>query len=349
MKKTTFFIFLSLFCFMSVVNAKQNELIPQYIVNEAFTGATAYPDGWADATAIFASNNAVISWTSPGADQLNLAATGSGTRGRSIVFPTSGTETKVFVDMDFMVTSAALGNKNAFGLALHDNAGLNILSLYACGNDAKWHYWNIESDSITFLNDQWGTFNRAGADLAIVNGRNVGSTIELAYATNVWYNLKAELDFGTKKVVKMTLKNITSQEQVSSDNMPFLSNTAADLTKITVRNTRSSNAGNGANANLNFSLDNFKVYKMVENTPTGLNNHSDFRIFPALTSGEVFLNGAAVNMVEVCSMTGSVVQQIKGLSQNNSINIGHLSAGTYLLRVHFADGGSMLQKVLLSK
>ena len=349
MKKTTFFISLCLFCFMSVANAKQTETVPQYIVNEMFTGATAYPDGWADATGSFPTNNATISWTSPGADQLNLAASGSGTRGRTIAFPTSGAETKVFLDMNFMVTSAVLGNKNAFGIVLHDNAGLNILSLYACGDDAKWHYWNIESDSTTFLNDTWGTFNRAGADLAIVNGRNAGSTIELAYATNVWYNLKAELDFVTKRVVKMTLKNTTSQEQISSDNMPFLNNAATDLTKINVRNSRSSNAGNGLNVNLNFSLDNFKVYKMVENTPTGLNNQSDFKIFPALTRGEVFLGGADVNMVEVCNMTGSVVQQIKGLSQNNSINIGHLSSGAYLLRVHFANGGSMIQKVLLSK
>lgn len=261
MKKLTFFLILSIFGFVGALNAAGNESVPEYIVNETFTGATAYPSGWADATTLIGTNNAGVSWSTPAADQLNVAGSGTGTRGRTIGFPTSGSESKVYLDMNFFVTSSTIGNRNALGIILHDNAGSNILSLYACGNAGKWYYWNNEKDSVTFTGN---SFTRAGADNTITNTRNIGSIIELGYATGVWFNLKAELDFATKQVVTMTLKNLSTEAEISSNGKPFLNSSAADLTKISVMNTRASNAGNGSNANLNISLDNFKVYKMVE-------------------------------------------------------------------------------------
>jgi hypothetical protein len=261
MKKITFLLIFSLLGFFGVLNAAGNESVPEYIVNETFTGATAYPSGWADATTLIGANNAGVSWTTPAADQLNVAGSGTGTRGRTIGFPTSGSESKVYVDMNFFVTSSTIGNRNALGIILHDNAGSNILSLYACGNAGKWYYWNNEKDSVTFTGS---SFTRAGADNTITNTRNSGSIIELGYATGVWFNLKAELDFATKQVVTMTLKNLSTEAEISSNGKPFLNSSAADLTKISVMNTRGSSAGNGSNANLNISLDNFKVYKMVE-------------------------------------------------------------------------------------
>lgn len=261
MKKITLLLAGIFILLSSGLRAGSAATIPSYFVEQYFTGAVAYPSGWADATTLVGSNNAGVSWSSPAANQLNVAGSGAGTRGRSISFPTSGTETTVYVDIDFFVTSAMIGTRNALGIILHDNAGANILSLYSCGSDAKWHYWNIEKDSSTFVTS---SFNRASTSVTVTNTRNAASALTLGYATGTWFNLKATLNFTTKVVTSMTLTNKTSSATATSDNMPFLNAAATDVTKISVLNTRSSNAGNGSNANLNISLDNFKTYKMIE-------------------------------------------------------------------------------------
>ncbi|MFA5046098.1 MAG: T9SS type A sorting domain-containing protein [Paludibacter sp.] len=259
MKKITrlLALFIALFC-TSVMYAAQ---VPSYIVNETFTGATAYPTGWADATTLVGSNNAGVNWTTPVADQLSLIASGSGTRGRSISFPTSGAGTTVYIDFDWFITSSMIGNRNALALILHDNVGVNIFSLYVCGSDAKFHYWNIEKDSTSFIGN---SFNRASTSTTITDSRNLGSQLNFGYSTGTWYNIKATLDFSTHIITSMKLTNKSDNSFITSDNKPFLNSTASDITKISIMNTRSSNAGNGSNANLNVSIDNFKIYTMIE-------------------------------------------------------------------------------------
>ena len=263
MRKITLLLATFIFCFLYTghVNAASKTSIPNYFVEQYFTGSVAYPSGWADATSLVGSNNATVSWTSPASNQLSMAGSGSGTRGRSISFPTSGTETTVYVDFDMFITSSFVAHKNAFAMLLHDNAGNNILSLYACGNDGKFHYWNTQKDSIAFIG---GSFNRAGNDVTICNNRNAGSQIDIPYATGVWFNIRATLDFTNKIVSSLTVTNKTTNATVTSLNQPFISSSASDISKISIMNTRSSVAGNGSNANLNASIDNFKTYKLVE-------------------------------------------------------------------------------------
>ena len=253
--------------------AKSTASIPSYFCEQYFTNSVAYPTNWADATSLIGSNNAGVSWTSPASNQINVAGSGSGTRGRSISFPTSGTESMVYVDFDFFVTASMIGSRNALGILLHDNSGNNILSLYSCGSDAKWHYWNIEKDSTTFAG---GSFNRASTSVTVTNTRNFGSQLDFAYATGSWFNIKATLNFTSKIVESMVLTKKSDGTSITSLNQPFLNAAATDVTKISLVNTRSSNAGNGSNANLNISIDNFKTYKLIDVTTTSVNiNYKD--------------------------------------------------------------------------
>ena len=237
-------------------------LVPSYIVNETFTGAIAYPTGWAVATTLVGANNGTVSWTVPATDQFNVAGAGTGTRGISMSFPTSGTEPTVYVDFDWLNTTATLGMRNAVGLILHDNAGNNILSLYACGSDAKFHYWNQDLDSAAFIGN---SFNRASAlTVDNTNSMNYQTLVNFPFAVATWYNIKATLNFTTHIVTNLTITKKSDGTNISIANMPFISTLASDVTKISLLNTRASNAGNGSNANLNASLDNFKTYKLID-------------------------------------------------------------------------------------
>lgn len=180
MRKVTVILMLSWFLAL-FTQAGTNEIGYSYFVNETFTGATAWPNAWSDAQLNTGSS---INFNTSG--QVTLSGSGSGDRGGRILFPSSNTATTVYVDFDFFIANATVGKQNALGITLTDALNNNILSVYLCGNDAKFHYWNIEKDSVTFTQQTMlDYFNRASTDLNVTNTRNVGSRLDLAFQTGV--------------------------------------------------------------------------------------------------------------------------------------------------------------------
>jgi len=249
--------------------AKQNAastMVPNYFVNESFTGAAAYPTGWSAGTALYAAN-AGVTWTAP-ADQLNVAGSGSGNRGLTINYPTSGTETSVYVSFDWIINSQTVAQKNAIGLTLHGSAATttdpkNILGLYNCGSGGFFYCWNLEKDSATFTTG--GGFARASAvSVAGTSTRNAGSNTNFALTTATAYNIRAKLNFTTHIIDSLIITKKTDNSKAIFTNLAFLSSTATDVSEISCFATKSSNAGNGGNSGFNYSIDNFQTYKLVE-------------------------------------------------------------------------------------
>ncbi len=239
----------------------QAESVSTTLNTQPFTGLSGYPTGWAatSAPAIGANTGGSIAWTS---DMMTFSAgSGSGNRGFSAACPSTGTATMVTVSYDFEITvDNGLGYRNALGVALADASGNAILCLYACGNDAKWHYWN-QSPALTVFSA--ATFNNAGADLATTNTLNSATQINVAYAKNVWYTLTATLDFTNHKVVSMSLTK-SGLAAVTVSNQDFLSASASNLNKITAFDNRSSNQGNGSNGAITAIFDNFVTGKITD-------------------------------------------------------------------------------------
>lgn len=259
MKKLTFFLILSIFGFVGALNAAGNESVPEYIINETFDGLTAYPSGWSTGTALHGGSAGLTI----GSDRLSVSASAAGgNRGLTINTPSSGTEQIVYINFDWVITSATVANRNALGLFLHDAAGLEILNLYCSGNDGKVHYQNIDNSTVAFIA---GAFNKAAADNATCNTLNESTITTCGWGAGQTINVKATLNFGTKQVtyIKLTSSNATSYE--SSDVRAFINASAANLGKISLFNSRSNNTGtNGNSVTFNVSLDNYKVYKLVE-------------------------------------------------------------------------------------
>jgi len=292
MKRITFLMVMLLSVLLSIhLSAGTKAQIPSYFVNTDFTGAAAYPTGtitnpgtWSAGTALYG-GSASISWTSPASNQLNESASaGGGNRGLTHNFTSSGTEALVYVDFDWYITSWTIGQRNAFGLTLDDNGSttgtpLTILCLYATGSDGKFHYANLDTDTIAFSTG--GTFNRASAvSVANTNSMNYQTLIDFPIATGQWYNIKATLDFTNKKVNSLTITKKSDNSTITiSTAYPFLTNASSitNVAKISLFNSRSNNTGtNGSTINFITSIDNFKVYKLIDVTTASVTiNYKD--------------------------------------------------------------------------
>ncbi len=268
MKRITFLLLLAASFFATNVLAKSDVLIPTYFVNQDFTGAVAYPTGtttnpgtWSAGTALWGAS-AGVSWTAPAANQLNIAGSGSGTRGITINYTSSGTESTVYMDYDFLYTSAYIGQKNAWGMMIDDASGNLVFCLYTCGNDGKFHVWNQDNTTAAFIG---GSFNKASSvNIAGTNELNLSTQVNLPLVTGNWYNVLASLDFTNHVILSLKITNKTTSDVVTLTNLPMVSSTATNVSKISVTNTKSSNAGNGGSANFSTSIDNFKTYKVID-------------------------------------------------------------------------------------
>lgn len=252
-------IFLIAMAIFFVAQSKATQ-VPNYIVNQDFTGLAAYPSGWSTAsTALYAASGAA---TIANNNLTISGSSGSGGRGLTVNFPTSGSEPTVYLDFDWTITSAVTGQRNALGMMINDANGKPVLCLYAAGSDAKFHYWNQNKDTVAFIA---GSFNKAsGTSITGTNILNITTAINFTYAIGITYNVKATLDFTNHNVVSLIITNKSNSTSVTVENKPFIDLTATDISKISISNTRSSIAGNGAGTNFTNSIDNFKVYKLVD-------------------------------------------------------------------------------------
>jgi len=274
MRKSTLFLFLIVALFSaSKIQAGTTTTIPEYFVNQDFNGAIAHPTGWSTAFdpnySLFGSGG--YNYTTP-VNQMNLVNGGSGNRGIKVSFPTSGTEPTVYLDFDWIITGAAVAQKNALGLFLEDNStlgfsGNDIIILYCSGTDGMIHCQNIDNSSPTFQNvTASGSFLKSGADAATCNTNNASTITTCSWTAGSTIHISATLDFVTKKVTYLKLSNAastpTSYENTTGLN--FISALATNLSKICLTNTRSSASGSGVNSALNVGIDNFKTYKLKE-------------------------------------------------------------------------------------
>lgn len=255
----------------------------KYIVNENFTGWFAWPSGWSQAVT---GGGAVAI-----ADSIRYYGSGSGNRGADMVFPFYTDSSTVYVNFDLFIASATVARNNAFALflsgtnsgAISTSTAFNdlITGVYLAGTSKKFHVWNMDikgpvpvakPDTIVPA-FTWGAFARPGTSNTICDSINASTKTNVDYVTNKWYNLIFKLNFATKMMdITITQKDNEINTQTITD-LKFISNTANDIKRIGMMNTRSTTSyigvtgatavGNGANANLSAFLDNLKVYRKV--------------------------------------------------------------------------------------
>jgi hypothetical protein len=247
-----------------------------YIFNEAFGAkAVTLPTGWAankyyaglTTTGINASASAVVD-TLPGAGWLYISGSGSGNRGVSVDFPTSGTESMVDIEYDWFTGNPGSEANKMVDMNFTDASGNSILYLYAenwTGTGVTNHLHCLNLDPTVIPSGA----NRDVPLVAIAANTNTlfgKSTSAYAFGVNTnWYNIKARFDFVNKKIVSIT---VTSNGQTATaSNLPFISSLPASVSKLscaTYRNAASNNngtgsSGNGSNAYLAYKIDNFKM------------------------------------------------------------------------------------------
>ncbi len=252
-----------------------SETVKTYFVNQDFTGVAAHPAGWSSGTdanfSLFGSG--AFNYNTP-SDRLNLTGGGTGNRGIKVTFPTSGSESLVYLDFDWIITGATVGRLNALGLYLQDNVAASftttgdVLILYCSGTDGKIHCQNIDNMNAVFQNNSAsGSFLKAGTSDALCNSANSSTITTCSWAAGNIINIKATLNFSTHVITYLKISNtttgLTSYENTAGLN--FISNTASNLSKICLTNTRTNSTGtNGSNTALNVGIDNFQTYKTTD-------------------------------------------------------------------------------------
>ncbi|VBB48022.1 exported hypothetical protein [uncultured Paludibacter sp.] len=85
-------------------------------------------------------------------------------------------------------------------------------------------------------------------------------------------------------------------------------------------------------------------------TSTGVDGvHADLQIYPTLSMGNVYVNAENVNSVDVLSLSGQVMREVKSSGNQTTVNLNGLIKGTYLLKVNFNDNSYKIQRVVLFK
>lgn len=262
----------------------------QYLINENFDGRVALPTGWSfingNTTGVFG-RNAGISYV----DGVKMSAAGSGNRGGEVQFVVSPDSSTIYVEMDLKVDKSVINYRNTFQFFLLGSKSRNlaandgtqfadvIAGLYWVGSSGKFHVWNRDVkglapiDPVTelptgdtipvFTTGQYPGFNRAGVSLAASDSLNLSTITDVTYAYNEWFNLVFKLDFVNKKV-DVTITQLSNPENTQTiTDLDFITPTSTDVVRFGMLNNRASNQGNASNADLDATVDNFKVYQKV--------------------------------------------------------------------------------------
>ena len=275
-------LFMGLFMMVSLIPAQQ--YWNQYLVNEDFNGRVTLPEGWS-----FLSGTTAVFGRGGGAsypDGLRITGSGSGNRGGEFKFPLTPDSTTIYVDLDLLVTKSAINYRNTFQFYLLGNNSLNVNSstgteyadviagIYLVGSSGKFHVWNndvkgpspVETpDAIVpvLSSGQFPAFRRAGVNAFATDSMNLSTITNVDRIAAEWYNLVFKLNFSTKKIdVTITQKTNPENTQTFTD-LDFISKTAVDFGSIGMVNNRASNQGNAANADIDATVDNFKIYQKV--------------------------------------------------------------------------------------
>lgn len=255
-----------------------------YLINQDFDGIQTLPEGWSyisGTTAVFG-RAAGISYV----DGIRLSGAGGGNRGGEVKFPFTADSTVVYVDLDLLVAKSVVNSRNTFQFYLLGSKSLNvnandgsafadaIAGIYWAGASGKFHIWNkdIKGPSPVETPDaivpvlgtgQYPAFNRASATNLITDSLNLGTKSEVNTAYNEWFNIKYKLNFVTKKL-DLTITQISDPLNTETfTDLDFINSDAEDFVSFGLLNNRSTNSGNGGNADLDATIDNLKVYQKV--------------------------------------------------------------------------------------
>jgi len=284
--KKLFTLFLGLFLAASFAQAQ--EYWNQYLINENFNGWVSLPTGWS--TPVLSGTGATVG------DSIRYnAGSYSGNRGGALLFPLQLDSTLINANFDVFVVSGGISRNNAIGFYLTGVNSTNfgttgaftdlIACVYLAGNSGKFHIWNMDikgpvpvtkPDTIVPVFTT-GAFARAAKVNSWCDSINLSTRTDVTFARGKWYNLSFMMNFKTKKVdVTITDKTDPVNAQTFTG-LDFISPSATDFRRVGIINTRSTNSypgvnypatettaiGNGGNANLNASVDNFNVYQKV--------------------------------------------------------------------------------------
>lgn len=245
----------------------------KYHINQNFTGLEAFPAGWSansstssGTTAIFRSGSASVA-----NGVVTTSGSGSGSRGVDVVFPSPSTNTVIgqpvdsiwYLEMDWIINSAALGNKNALGLLISGSQSRNIaveatfycdaiFGLYVFG-DGFLHYSNLDQQGplkATILGTAWtgapderygpaivtgsgAAFRRAGTSTALAATINASTLTSVTYAAGKSYHLTAIMNFSKQKVMKLIIKDNDNPLNADTiEDQAFLAPSMAGLTSV---------------------------------------------------------------------------------------------------------------------
>ncbi|HNX87548.1 MAG TPA: hypothetical protein PKH58_00575 [Paludibacteraceae bacterium] len=283
--KKLFTLFLGLLLTVSFVQAQ--EYWDKYLINENFDGAVALPTGWSSLTANTTSTTAVFgrSGGTSLVDGIRFTGSGSGNRGAEIKIPLAPDSSTIYVDLDLLVAKSAISNGNSFQFYLLGSKSVNlwntgtpytdvIAGLFWVGGSGKFHLWNKDikgpvpvnkPDTIipVFVTGQYPSFRRAGTTTFKTDSLNLSTKTDVGALKNKWYNLNFKLNFATKKMdLTITQKDSIANTQTFT-NLDFVSPTVSDFVQFGMLNNRASNIANHLNADLDATVDNFKVYQKV--------------------------------------------------------------------------------------
>lgn len=283
--KKLFTFFLGLMLSVSLVPAQ--EYWNKYLIDENFDGAVALPTGWSALTASTSSTTAVFGrgGATSLVDGIKFTGSGSGNRGGEIRFPLAPDSSTIYVDIDLLVAKSAVNYRNTFQFYLLGSKSVNlwatgvpypdvIAGVFWVGGSGKFHVWNKDikgpvpvnkPDTIipVFVTGQYPSFRRAGTSTAKADSLNLSTKTDVGALKNKWYTLNFKLNFKTKKMdLTITQKDSIANTQTIT-NLDFVSPTVSDFVQFGIVNNRASNEGNASNADLDATVDNFKVYQKV--------------------------------------------------------------------------------------
>lgn len=312
MKKLVTFL-VGLLISVSLVHAQN--YWDQYLINDNFEGIQTLPEGWSyqnGNSAVFG-RGAGISYV----DAIRIAGGGSGNRGGEVNFVVTPDSSTVYVDFDLMVAKSTVNSRNSFQFYLLGSKSLNltatdasafadvIAGFYWVGASGKFHIWNKDikgpvpveiPDTVipVFVTGKYPNFRRGSTSNTITDSINLASKSELNTAYNEWFNVKFKLNFVTKKLDLTITQLSDSLNSETFTDLDFVNSGAEDLVSFGMVNNRSSNAGNGSNADLDATIDNLKIYQKV----LSLGN-ADVTIMYQDTEGNTFKSNRVVEDQEV--------------------------------------------------
>jgi len=196
-----------------------------------------------------------------------------------------------------------------------------------------------------------GTFAGATTVNGILEGPlNFGSTLTLAGTTNITGTGFYAGEFDVVNVIRAVTNggtlNITiaAAEPTAPVSIKVINAATYSGTFTTVNVSPAATSASGWGYNHSTGI--LTYYPLG----TGINaEFSNVNIYPTLTRGDVHVNADNVSSIDVVSLTGQLVKQVKTTATNSIINLNGLSTGAYFVKVRFADGSVKAQRILLQK